>query len=106
MVLDTIHGTSGLIVFPSVVSGTLYVADTTTAVSESGAVIRSYKDGTTDNTIFPTELSRVYGMNPIFNGTKLAMIASNTVDGAVNQFLYIYDPVADTWTYGTPVLLS
>ena len=103
MVLDTLYGNSGLIVFPSAISGEVYVADMTTTASQSGAVIRSYYPGTTDNIIFPSELSRVYGMNPVFDGTKLAMIASNTVDGTSKQYLYIYTPAADTWTSGTPL---
>jgi len=89
---------NGLIKFPSGISGTIYFADFDQDYV-SGAVVRSYIPTTTSNKINVTRFADVMGMNPIFDGTKLSVIAQNFDTG--DNLIYIYDPLADTWINST-----
>jgi hypothetical protein len=92
IVADSRWGFSGQICFPSGISGTIYFADEN--IASSGAIIRSFTPGTLVDDVL-TDLTHVYGMNPIFDGKQLAVIASD-VSGVKN--LYTYEPVTDALT--------
>ena len=87
---------NGSIQFPTGISGTIYFSDTDFDYI-SGAVVRSYVPTTISNKVNTVKFEAIYGMNPIFDGKKLSVIAWNVSLGAT--VVYIYDPFTDTWTH-------
>lgn len=99
IVATTLSGTR--IRSPVGISGTVYFTDG--GIEITAFKIRSYTPGTLVDSIYPENLTDVAGMNPVFNGTQIALIASQVPSPTLNPYmLYLYNPVADTWTSGTP----
>jgi hypothetical protein len=93
VVANTLYGDSGLICFPSGISGTIYFADGAPGLNgDSVAVIRSYNPagGLVDDVI--TGFVSVWGVNPIFDGTQLSVVVSQRIEEDLEKLVILYDP--------------